>query len=78
MAIPEVYERYVKEKHKKDIDTNTHCLKLTKSNEVLFHAASQWWKKFKEVLATLNYITSKADPSLFIKQANEKKSYLMI
>jgi hypothetical protein len=40
MAIPEEYERYVKEKHKKDIDTNTHCLKMTKAIYGLFQAAT--------------------------------------
>jgi hypothetical protein len=78
MAIPEGYERYVKEKHKKDINTKTHCLKLTKAIYGLVQAAMQWWKKFKEVLETLNYIPSKADPCLFIKNENEKRSYLII
>jgi hypothetical protein len=32
MAIPEGYERYVKEKHNKDIHTNNHCLKIDKGN----------------------------------------------
>jgi hypothetical protein len=50
MAIAEGYEKYVKEKHKKDIDTNAHCLKLTKAIYGLVQAARQWWKKFKEVL----------------------------
>jgi hypothetical protein len=31
MAISEGYERYVKEKHKKDINTKTHYLKMTKA-----------------------------------------------
>jgi Reverse transcriptase (RNA-dependent DNA polymerase) len=31
MAIPDGYDKYLKEKHKKDIDTTTHCLKLTKA-----------------------------------------------
>jgi hypothetical protein len=72
------YERYVKEKHKKDINTKTHCLKMTKAFYGLVQAARHWWKKFKEVLETLNYIPSRADPCLFIKKENEKRSYLII
>jgi hypothetical protein len=56
MAIPEGYERYAKEKDKKDINTNTHCLQLTKAIYGLVQAARQWWKKFKAVLEILNYI----------------------
>jgi hypothetical protein len=36
------------------------------------------WKKFKEVLEALNYIPSRAATCLFIKQENEKRSYLII
>jgi hypothetical protein len=68
MAIPEGYEKYVKEKHKKDIHTNTHFLKLTKAIYGLVQAARQWWKKFKDVLATLNYIPSRADSCLLIRK----------
>jgi hypothetical protein len=75
MVIPEGYERYVKEKHNKDIDTKTHCLKLTKAIDGLVQSAQQWWKKFREVLETLNYIPRRADPCLLIKQENEKRSY---
>jgi hypothetical protein len=78
MAIPEGYERYVKEQHNKGINTKTHCLKLTKTIYGLVQAARQWWKKCKEVLAKLDYIPSRADPCLFIKQENEKRSYLII
>jgi hypothetical protein len=42
MAIPEGYERYVKEKHNKDINTNTHCLKLTKAIHDLVQAERKW------------------------------------
>jgi hypothetical protein len=78
MAITEEYYRNAKEKHNKDININTHCLKLTKAIYGLEQAARQWWKKFEEVLATLNCIPIQADPCLFIKQGNEKRSYLII
>jgi hypothetical protein len=39
MAIPEGYLRYVKEKHKKDNNTKTHCLKMTKAIYGLVQAA---------------------------------------
>jgi hypothetical protein len=58
MVIPEGYDRYVKEKHNKDINTDTHCLKVTKAIYGLVQAAIQWWKKFKEVLATIKFIPS--------------------
>jgi hypothetical protein len=41
MAIPEGYERYVKEEHNKNIDTKTHCLKLTKAINYLVQASRQ-------------------------------------
>jgi hypothetical protein len=42
-------------------------------------AARQWWKKFKEVLKTLYYFPSRADPCLFIKTDKlNNKSYLII
>jgi hypothetical protein len=70
MDISEGYERNAKEKHNKDNNTNTHCLKLTMALYGLVQAVRHWWKKLKEVLATLNYIS---DPCLFIKKENEKR-----
>jgi hypothetical protein len=51
---------------------------MTKSIYGLVQAPRQWWKKFKEVFDTLNYIVSRADPCLFIKKENEKRPYLII
>jgi Reverse transcriptase (RNA-dependent DNA polymerase) len=34
----------------------------------LVHAASQWWKKVKEVMATCDFCPSKSDPCHFIKK----------
>jgi hypothetical protein len=76
MAIPEGYEIYVKGQHNKEINTKPHCLKLTKAIYGLVQVARQWWKKFKEVLATLKYIPSRDDPCLFIKQKKLEKILL--
>jgi hypothetical protein len=51
---------------------------LTKAIYGLVQAARHWWKRFKEMLATLNYILSQADPCLFIETENEKISYSII
>jgi Reverse transcriptase (RNA-dependent DNA polymerase) len=78
MAIPDGYDKYLKEKHKKNTDTTTHCLKLTKVIYGLVQAARQWWKKFKEVLAIFHYIPSRVDPCLFIRMEDKRGSYLII
>ena len=62
MTIPDGYIKYLKDKHGKTIDPKTHCLKLKKAIYGLVQAARQWWKKFKEVLLTLGYSASRADP----------------
>jgi Reverse transcriptase (RNA-dependent DNA polymerase) len=73
MAIPDGYDKYLKEKHKKDIDTAKNYLKLSKAIYGLVQAARQWWKKFTEVLAIFHYIPSQADPCLFIRKEDKKK-----
>jgi Reverse transcriptase (RNA-dependent DNA polymerase) len=78
MAIPDGHDKFLKEKHKKDIDTTTHCLKLIKAFCSLVQAERQWWKKLKEVLAIFHYIPSQADPCLFIRKENKRRSYLII
>jgi hypothetical protein len=52
--------------------------KVKKAIYGLVQAARQWWKKFKDVLETLNYIPSTADSSFLIKQENVKITYLMM
>jgi hypothetical protein len=49
MDIPEGYEIYVKEKQNKNINNNTHHLKMTNAFYGLVQASIQWWKKIKEV-----------------------------
>jgi Reverse transcriptase (RNA-dependent DNA polymerase) len=81
MEIPEGYPKYLLETHNRVIDPKTHCLLLTKAIYGLLQAARQWWKKFKEVLLSLGYHASRADPSLFIKQNiddPQRRSYLII
>jgi hypothetical protein len=85
MELPDGYIRYLKEKCLRNntiyinISSQTHCLLLTKAIYGLVQAARQWWKKFKEVLRTLYYFPSRADPCLFIKTDRlNNKSYLII
>jgi Reverse transcriptase (RNA-dependent DNA polymerase) len=42
MTIPEGYTKYLKAKHNKIIDSNTHCLKLKRAIYGLVQAARQW------------------------------------
>jgi Reverse transcriptase (RNA-dependent DNA polymerase) len=56
-------------------------LLLTKAIYGLVQAARQWWKKFKEVLLSLGYHASRADPCLFINRDindPQRRSYLII
>jgi hypothetical protein len=46
---------------------------LVKAIYGLVQAARQWWKKFKEVMSTMNYKPSPADPCLFIQNINQTK-----
>jgi Reverse transcriptase (RNA-dependent DNA polymerase) len=80
MSIPDGYDKYLKEKHKKDIDTTTHCLKLRKAIYSLVQAARQWRKKFIEVYRSFSYhyIPSQAYPCLFIRKEDKRRSYLNI
>jgi hypothetical protein len=68
MVIPDGYQDYVKEKFHEDIDTKTHCLKLTRGIYGLVQAARQWWKNSKDVLSCLGYFPSRADTCLLIKK----------
>jgi hypothetical protein len=73
MKFPDGYSRYLKEKHNKDYDYHKYCVKLKKALYGLVQAARQWWKKFKEAMATCHYYPTSIDPCLFIKKdANQK------
>jgi hypothetical protein len=79
MELPEGYSKYVKEKHNMIIDERTHCVLLKKALYGLVQAARQWWKKFKEVMASIRFYPSKADPCLFIRQnKGEQSTYVII
>ena len=83
MEIPDGYIQFLNETYPQNSYSNmsakTHCLLLTKAIYGLVQAARQWWKKFKEVLGTLFYFPSKADPCLFIKTDQlQNKSYIII
>lgn len=38
----------------------------------LVQAVRQWWKKFKDVMSSLNFKPSAADPCLFVKKNMDK------
>jgi hypothetical protein len=78
MVIPDGYQDYEKEKFNENIDSKTHCLKLTREIYGLVQAARQWWKKFKDVLSCIGYFPSRDDPCLFIRKALGQKLYLII
>jgi Reverse transcriptase (RNA-dependent DNA polymerase) len=43
----------------------------------LTQAARQWWKKFKEVMKTIDYSPSPVDPCLFINTSTVKHSFVI-
>jgi Reverse transcriptase (RNA-dependent DNA polymerase) len=47
---------------KKKIDSNTHCVKLQKALYGLVQSARKWWKQFREVRKSIDYVPSPADP----------------
>jgi hypothetical protein len=55
MRLPDRYVKYMLEVHKVKIYPSTHVLLLKKAIYGLVQAARQWWKKFKEVMATCDY-----------------------
>jgi len=47
------------------------CLLLLKALYGLVQGAHQWWKKFMEILKTIEFKGGFADPCLMIKQLND-------
>ena len=80
MEFPDGYEDYLLEMHQTQADPNTQCVKLNKALYGLVQAARQWWKKFKEIMLSLNFQPSEADPCLFIKKnpKNEIISFVIL
>ncbi len=72
MQLPEGYSDYVRDTHGKAVSESTHCVKLLKALYGLVQAARQWWKKFKEVMKTIDYTPSGTDPCQFLKQTKDK------
>jgi Reverse transcriptase (RNA-dependent DNA polymerase) len=50
--LPDGYFKYMLEVHNVKIDPSTNVLLLTRSFYGLVQDGRQWWKKFKEVMAT--------------------------
>jgi Reverse transcriptase (RNA-dependent DNA polymerase) len=73
MRLPDGYVKYMLEVHKVKIDPSMHVILLNKAIYGFIQAARQWWKKFKEVLATCDYYLSKSDPCLFIKKTADRE-----
>jgi hypothetical protein len=93
MDFPEGYTKYIQElkingktneipissKHDiSNINEKGYCCELKKAIYGLVQAARQWWKKFKEVIQRMGYKASLADPCLFIKNNNNKKSFIIL
>jgi Reverse transcriptase (RNA-dependent DNA polymerase) len=72
MQLPDGYSEYCATFQNKKIYSNIHCVKLQKALNGLVQAVRQWWKKFKEVMKSIHYIPSAADPCLFINTSNNK------
>ena len=67
MEFPKGYDDYLEETHKSIKDPRTYFVKLNKALYGLVQAARQWWKKFKEIMLSLNFKPSTADPCLFVR-----------
>ena len=78
MVLPDGYQEYVRESYAIEISPAVHCLRLRKAIYGLVQAARQWWKKFKNALEKLKYYASKVDPCLFIKNENDKLSFVIV
>jgi Reverse transcriptase (RNA-dependent DNA polymerase) len=77
MQLPDGYIEYCVIYQNKRIDSNTHCVKLQKALYGLVQAARKWLKKFKEVMKSFDYVSSPADPCLFINSSTNK-SFVVI
>ena len=73
MEFPEGYEEYLLEKKGAIFESKHYCLLLKKALYGLVQAARQWWKKITEVLNKIGFVSSKADPCLFVKAGNGKE-----
>jgi hypothetical protein len=58
MRLQDGYVKYMLEFHNVKIYPTAHVLLLNKAIYGLVQAARQWWKLFKEVMATCDYYPS--------------------
>ena len=79
MAFPDGYEDYLK-MHGIEKQAKTHCLKLEKAIYGLVQAARQWWKKFTQIMAEMDFQPSMADPCLFVRKekANQLPAFIIL
>ena len=73
MEFPDGYGEYLEETHQVQRDPRLQCVKLNKAVYGLVQAARQWWKKFKDVMLSLDFRASEADPCLFIRTNPNKE-----
>ena len=80
MEFPEGYDDYLEETQRITKDPKTYCVKLNKALYGLVQAARQWWKKFKEIMLSLKFKPSEADPCLFVRTnpTNEVTSFVIL
>jgi hypothetical protein len=71
--------KYMLEVQNVTIFQTTHVILLKKADYGFFQAAIQWWKMFKELMATCGYYPSRADQCLFIKKTadGEPSSFVL-
>jgi hypothetical protein len=80
MTFPDGYERYLREVRNEYFSSQDYCLLLEKALYGLVQAARQWWKKMTQVMLTLKFIPSPADPCLFVKkpEANKPPAFIIL
>jgi Reverse transcriptase (RNA-dependent DNA polymerase) len=76
MQIPDGYGEYCVTYQNKKIYSNIHCVKLQKTLYGLVQFTRQWWKKFKDVMKSIDYIPSPADPCLLINTSTNKSFHV--
>ena len=68
MEFPDGYEEYLKVERKIYARQSENCVLLLKALYGLVQAARQWWKKMTQVMLSIGFHPSLADPCLFVKK----------